>query len=136
MASVLSVLGRSLRLIGAVDVQETLHAEDSVTALSALNAMCRRWEANGLAIGWVTVDLSDDMPSPDEAEEAIVYNLAVRLGPEYGLPSSFGVITTLAQQFLTDLRRDRLAEAPLTLCNDLPLAESYGRWNILTDEAV
>lgn len=134
MATVLSVLTRSLRLIGAVDAMESLSAEDSVTALTALNAMCLRWEANGLALGWTAQTLSGTMPSPDEAEEAIVYNLAVRLAPEYGVPEAFGIITDMARTFLAELRRDRLTEMPLRQASDLPTAVRQGYWDIYTDD--
>ena len=134
MASVLSILGRSLRLIGAVDASESLSAEDSTTALVAMNAMCLRWEANGMALGWTAATLTGNMPSPDEAEECIVYNLATRLAPEYGLPQAFGHIVEEARRSLMELRRDRFTEMPLTLSNDLPSAEYGGRWDITTDE--
>ncbi len=110
---------------------------DSQNAMIALNAMCTRWEANGLALGWVNVTAVDGtMPSPDEAEESIAYNLAVRLGVEYPVPDNWDEIKAQAQTGLMELRRDRMVEMPLILKNDLPIAQNGGRWNIYTDEPV
>lgn len=132
MAKVLAVITRSLRLLKAIDAASAAPAIDVQTGLEALNAMLTRWEANGLALGWANATLTDaDMPTPDEAEEAIAYNLAVTLGPEYPEPSSWGEIKERARQGLAELRRDRLTEMPLRLASDLP--PTCGRWNIFTD---
>jgi hypothetical protein len=102
-------------------------------AIVVLNRMIARWEASGLAMGWSPVSAPDDeMTSPDEAEEAIIYGLACRL-PGYAKPSDFQLVIQQADAFLNDLRRDRAVEMPLTIVSDLPGPESSGRWNIIVD---
>ena len=133
MALVSEIINRSLRLIGAIDALAATDAVDSQTAIVALNALCNRWEANGLAMGWVDVsDPDDTFPAPVEAEEAITYQLALRLAAEYGVAPR-GDVAAFAMESLAALRRDRLAAAPLTLASDLPRPL---HWNIYTDEAV
>jgi len=135
MALVSTIINRSLRLLGAIDPAADTPALDSQTAIVALNSMCTRWEANGLAMGWANVDAVDDtMPSPDEAEEAIVYNLAVRLAPEYAIPAAMPGIADMARQFLSELRRDRIVEMPLTLSHSLPASLRGGQWDITNDD--
>lgn len=132
MATVSKIVSRSLRLLKVLDANEVAEAEQAEQAIDALNAMCTRWEANGLSIGWANVSGPDDtMPSPDEAEEAIVFNLAVRIAGEYSPPSSFASVSEGARLFLAELRRDRLASAPLTLKTDLPAR--CGGYDMYTD---
>lgn len=136
MSTVSQIVARALRLLNVLDAQEAPEASAAVNAIAALNAMCQRWEANGLALGWTRVTVgTDTMPSPDEAEEAIVYQLALRLNGEYGAPLS-NDDKALAKQFLAELRRDRLVEMPLTLDSDAPMPWHGGRWNIYTDSPV
>jgi hypothetical protein len=133
MALVSTVVNRALRLLKAIDAASATPALDHQTAVVALNAMVARWEANGLAMGWAPVSAPDGtLPAPEEAEEALAYNLAVALGPEYPEPSSWGEIKERARISLAELRRDRLTEMPLRQCSDLP--PSRGAWNITTDE--
>lgn len=134
MSTVSDITRRALRLINAIDPNEAPEAEDSDTAIMALNGMCRRWEANGMAIGWNDVaNPSDVMPSPPEADDAITYNLALRLAPEYQTQPS-AVIVQLAGDGLRELRRDRIVAMPLYQCSDAPAGTGSGRWNILTDD--
>jgi hypothetical protein len=129
-----AAINRALRLLGVLDVAESPAAEDSQTAIQALNSMVQRWEANGLAVGWANVSAPDDtLPVPDEAQEAVIYNLAVRIAPEYGMPSQMQYIASEAARMLSELRRDRLVEMPLVQCSDLPKG-LFGQWNITTDE--
>ena len=96
--------------------------------------MCTRWEANGLALGWANVDAADDtMPSPDEAEEAIVYNLALKLAPEYAIPTAMPAIADMARTALMELRRDRITEMPIVMDTTLPRAKHF---DIYTDSYV
>ena len=96
-----------------VDAGEPLDANDSATAIAALNAMMRRWEANGIALGWSDVTLpADNLPAPPEADEAITYNLAVRLRPEYRVSIEPDVIQ-MATDGLALLRRDIRIHSPI-----------------------
>lgn len=100
-------------------------------AIKALNDMLRRWEANGLALGWSDVEeLSDPLPAPPEAAEAIAYSLAVSLAPEYEVPVSQDIARGAAEG-ISALRRDMLVANPLVLRQRLPRC---GRYNIYTDE--
>ncbi|QWN20897.1 hypothetical protein DGM98_12850 [Xanthomonas citri] len=93
--------------------------------------MMRRWEANGLALGWQPVEtLAETLPAPAEAEQAIAYNLALILRPEYGANLEPDVVQT-ANEGLAELRRDMLVANPLVLRQRLP---GCGRYNIYTDE--
>lgn len=134
MSTVSDITRRALRLINAIDANEAPEAEDSDTAIMALNGMCRRWEANGMAMGWNDVsNPSDAMPSPPEADDAITYNLALRLAPEYQTQPSPAVIA-FAAEGLRELQRDRLVEMPLTQTTDAPCgAGGRGRYDIRTD---
>lgn len=128
MASALSLVTRSLRLLQVIDPQQKVSSIDYETAQEALNAMLRRWEANGLALGWQGVDNpSDELPVPPEAEEAIAYQLAMRLAPEYGINPMPAVVQG-AERFMADLLRDRAVEMPLRQTPDTPLAFAYTRW--------
>ena len=113
MAKVQEIVARALRLIQVQDARQPVKAVDMQTGISALNGMCARWEANGLSIGWRPVsNPSDDMPCPVEAEEAITFNLALTLAPEYGTEPPAVVVGTAARG-LGDLRADVKAANPL-----------------------
>lgn len=130
MAQVAKIVARALRLLRVLDANEAPEAEDFETARDALNAMMRRWEANGLALGWQDVqNPSEDIPSPAEADQAIVFNLALTLRPEYGASLDPDVIA-MAQEGLAALRRDVLVANPIELRKRLP---HCGRYNIYTD---
>lgn len=113
MAKVQEIVARALRLIQVQDARQPVKAVDMQTGIAALNSMCARWEANGLAIGWRPVsNPSEDMPCPPEAEEAIAFNLALTLAPEYGTEAP-GIVVGAAARGLSDLRADVKAANPL-----------------------
>lgn len=134
MTTLVSTIVRgALQLLKATDAAAATPPQDMEDAIIILNRMMNRWEASGLACGWSNVAApDDDMPSPDEAEEAIIYGLACRL-PGYAKPSDFQLVIQQADSFLNDLRRDRAVEMPLTMVSDLPGPEAGGRYNIVTD---
>jgi hypothetical protein len=113
MATVSDIVGRALRILRVINPVQPIQASDMETGIAALNAMMRRWEANTLALGWSDVaDGEDTAPLPDEAIEAVVYNLALKLRPEYGADLEPDVIET-ARQGLADLQRDQILATPL-----------------------
>lgn len=120
MTTTATLVGRSLRLIQVIDARQPVKAADMQTAIEALNAMVRRFEADGLALGWQPVaNPSDELPLPPEAEEAVAYNLAVRLAPEYGVDVS-PVVASAAVQGMNDLLRDQMVATPIQPLLDVP----------------
>lgn len=130
MTTAAQIVGRALRLLRVVDPNEAPEAEDFETARVALNSMLRRWEANGLALGWQDVENpADEVYIPAEADQAVAFNLAVMLRAEYGVSLDPDVFA-MATDGLADLRRDMLVANPLVLVPRLPRT---GRYNIYTD---
>ncbi len=108
-----AIVSRALRLIQVVDPRQSVQNVDMETGIAALNAMMRRWEANGMSLGWADVAAPDDeLPVPPEAVEAIAYNLAVTLAPEYATTPDVAVVA-VALQGKGDLRADVKNANPL-----------------------
>jgi hypothetical protein len=85
MTQAIDIIRDALEYIRVSDGSAALDNSDVASALRTLNAMVRAWEADGLALGWSDItDATDDMPTPEEADEAIASNLAVRLASKYG----------------------------------------------------
>lgn len=125
MATVGKIVARALRLIQVIDARQPVKAADMETAIQALNAMLRRWEADGLSLGWLpNANPSEDLVVPEEAEEAIAYNLAVQLAPEYGTAPT-QVVTERAQGGLNDLLRDQAVATPIRPILSAPAAANY-----------
>lgn len=131
MPEVSKIVSRALRLLRVIDPNESPEAEQMVGAIEALNGMMRRWEANGLSLGWSDVSgPSDEVPAPDEAIDAMVFNLATKLRPEYGVALEQDVYV-MADQGLAALRRDVYTSNAHHLKSRLP---RHGRYNIRTDQ--
>ncbi|HTH09268.1 MAG TPA: packaged DNA stabilization gp4 family protein, partial [Acidovorax sp.] len=106
MAKYADAVKRSLRLIQVINPTQQVSASDMQTGIEVLNSMLTRWEADGVALGWAPSIVPDDELSvPDEAIEAVVYNLALRLCPEYGV-EPMPVVVAGAQVGMAALERD------------------------------
>ena len=113
MSTVEKTVSRALRILRVIDARQPVKPADMSTAIDALNGMMTRWEANTLSLGWSNVENpSDEMPVPAEALDAIAYNLAVRLRPEYGTTLDPDTID-MARRGLADLQRDQKRATPL-----------------------
>lgn len=129
MTTATEMVSWALQLIRVVDPGEDLTDYQYNGGRRALNAMLRRWEANGLALGWQDIDNpADPLPLPPEAEQAVAYNLALMLRPLYGATPETDVMRTAATS-LNDLLRDQAVAAPLMpiLSAPWPSAYWYGR---------
>jgi hypothetical protein len=127
MTQVITVVRHALRLLRVIDAETVPEAQQAEDAIDALNRMMTRWEADGLALGWQNVSLPEsDMPTDPMCDEAIGYNLAIRLQPEYGVSLSPAVIAGAASG-LASLRADMLNNRLyITTSPDLPLSEGQG----------
>jgi hypothetical protein len=130
MALVSAIVNGAYEVLTVVDAAGVPDAAEASTAVRVLNQLCARLEANGLALGWKAVDsVTDTLPAPDEAHEALIYQLALRLNGRFGSPMSDDD-KRLAERFLNDLRRDRAVEMPLKQESRLVGCGSY---NVYTD---
>ena len=85
MAKVGPIIAAALRKLRVIDPDSNPEPRQYETAMEELNRLGARWEADGLALGWVAVDNpDDDLPAPVEAERAVILALAVALRGEYG----------------------------------------------------
>lgn len=131
MPATLEIITESLRLLRVIGANEAPDDDDARDSLSALNRMMRRWEASGLSLGWNYVqELTDDLPAPPEAEEAIIYNLAMRMRPMFGKELDPSVMA-MARNGRDALRRDVKVANPLS-----PDANvlRWGLYNIRSDQ--
>src|SRR5690606_26277861 len=120
-----------MRLIGVLDPDEPLEASDVTTGMEALNAMVRRWEANGQSVGWSDVsNPSDELPSPPEVDSCIAYNLAIEIAPEYDA-SVPPLVAMRAAELMNDLRRDNEVATPIEPILDVPTPTgTQGAWRL------
>lgn len=111
MATVDEVYRRALRLIKVLDVGESPSGPAVDVALPILNQMMARWEEDGIAVGWVAVsNTGTTISAPDSALQAIAYNFAVMLAPEYDVEPSSLVVAT-AERERAALERDSIKHA-------------------------
>lgn len=126
MTKVADIIKDALGHLRVIDANEAVEAEDAADAIRALNLMMQRWEGNGIAVGWVNVASPDDMlPAPAAAEEAIGFNLALRLRARYGATLDKDVIES-ARDGKAALMRDMAMTDGFRLGYDLPRASSEG----------
>lgn len=86
MTEVAKIVRDALVQCGQLDATEAPSAEDMADGISALNRMMRGFEVEGLNLGWHDVSSpAEEAPIPPEAEEAVIYNLAMRFCGAYGL---------------------------------------------------
>lgn len=120
MAKVSEIVAGALGLLRVLDATEAPEAEDMETGISALNMMMARWEANGYSVGWSPVaNPADDMPNVPEADETIMYNLAVKLRPRYGVSIDVDVFED-ARRLKSDVLADVFASSPMEMERGIP----------------
>ena len=95
MATASQIIRRALRLIGVMDASQALTANDAQDCLETLNAMLAEWHEAQIGLPDYSLSSITDTLATDAADrEAIAYQLAVRVAPEYGLdiPQAVGVM--------------------------------------------
>lgn len=110
MATANQIIGRALRLIKVVAAGETVEASIAADALAVLNAMLAEWHEAGIGLpDYSFTDLTDTLASDAADHEAISYQLALRLAPEFeGEPSM--AVAAMAQQTFFRLRQRYLPD--------------------------
>lgn len=84
-----SIISRSLRLLRVLDAGEAMEANDAQDALETLNAMLAEWHEAGIGLpDYSLATLTTKLATDAADREAIAYELALRLAPEYGVSLS------------------------------------------------
>lgn len=86
MATAQTIINRALRLCRVIDGEAAMSANDSADALETLNAMLAEWHEAGIGLpDYTLTSLTTELASDVADREAIAYQLALRLAPEYGV---------------------------------------------------
>lgn len=132
MTTVAVIIQDALGLLRVCSATEAPEAEDAQTAIRALNAMMAAWAVDGWELGWVPVqDPADPMPTAELADEAITYNLALRLRARYGVMLEPNVVAmaetgkATVSAFIT--RKVEQDEEPRVSYDDLPAGTGQRR---------
>tara|TARA_B100000780_G_scaffold79934_1_gene54322 strand:+ start:1090 stop:2133 length:1044 start_codon:yes stop_codon:yes gene_type:complete len=86
--SVNRVLTRALRLLSVAQAGESLEAAQVQDSLMSLNAMLATWQSKKIINSAPTLTSGGDMTVAASVVEPIIYNLALRISPEYGVQMS------------------------------------------------
>lgn len=126
MATAQTIINRALRLCRVLDANEAAEAQDAADALATLNAMLAEWHAAQVGLpDYRFSGLTDALATDDADSEAIAFQLAMRISPEYGVDLPPQVVA-MAEQAMGRLRLRYFQ--PGTVTFDLPGETS--RYNI------
>lgn len=104
MATASDIIGRALRLLDVIASGEAVDAAIAADSLSVLNAMLAEWHEAGIGLPDYSLSgLSDTLATDAADSEAIAYQLAIRVAPEYGL-SVRPELAAMARQTMFRLR--------------------------------
>lgn len=111
MATALDVIRRAMRLIGALAEGEVPTAEQAADGLVSLQAMLGEWETRGVRLGSVvdaTYSTADTIPVAVTHLNALAFNLAVVIAPEYGAADRLQVVLPQAERSFDALQAQYL----------------------------
>lgn len=136
MTKVVQIVKSALQKIRVADSNSAPGPNEVADAIDSMNRMVMRWQANGTQLGFSPASSPDDVIAvPIEAELAVIYNLALELGSEYGIPPGQDVVN-LATGYMRDLLRDQLVSTPLQTCGTgapLPERSWASGYDVYTD---
>jgi hypothetical protein len=81
----IQIIGRALRLINVIDANEAIEANIAQDTLETLNGMLAEWHEAQIGLpDYSFATLTDTLATDAADREAIAYQLAIRVAPEYG----------------------------------------------------
>ena len=104
-----------MRLIGALAEGEVPTAEQAADGITALQAMLGDWETRGVRLGSVvdaTLATFTTIPVPVTHLNALAFNLAVTIAPEYGRADALTAIIPQAERAF-DALQAQYASVPI-----------------------
>lgn len=120
-----------MRLIGALAEGEVPTAEQAADGLTALQAMLGEWETRGVRLGSVvdaTYATADTIPVAVTHLNALAFNLAVVIAPEYGAADRLQAVLPQAERSFDALQAQYLV-VPVAII-DPALTSQSGLLNV------
>lgn len=100
MPTAQNIIDRALRILRVTDSSTDTNVEDSTTALDALNVLLAEWHVAQIGVpDYVMADLTTESNSDAADRDAIAYQLAIRIAPEYGVELSPAAQVMAAESF-------------------------------------
>jgi len=124
--------------IGLASYVFDLQPQDLQTALRRLDAMMAEWNAKGIRLGYPIPanpqqsELDEETFVPDSANEAIITNLGIRIGPGFGKTVSMDTKIVAKQGYNTLLSRATVP-AEQQLPGTMPSGAGNKPWRVYDD---
>jgi hypothetical protein len=124
--------------IGLASYVFDLQPQDLQTALRRLDAMMAEWNAKGIRLGYPIPsnpqqsDLDEETFVPDSANEAIITNLGIRIGPGFGKSVAMDTKVIAKQGYNTLLSRAAIP-AQQQLPGTMPSGQGNKPWRVYDD---
>jgi hypothetical protein len=123
VARAIDVIQRALRIIGVAQSTEALESDVAADALSVFNDLLAEWYGNIAIPDYSISGLTTTLTINDGDKEALAYQLAIRLAPEYGEQISPD-IAAVAQESMQRLRNRYFVQGTVDL-SELPVANTF-----------
>lgn len=100
MPTAQNIIDRALRILRVTDASTDTNMEDSTTALDALNVLLAEWHVAQIGVpDYVLENLTTQSNSDAADRDAMAYQLAIRLAPEYAVELSPSAQVAAAESF-------------------------------------
>lgn len=123
MTTTAQIVERAYRKVGIVAHDDAMTADQGAGGVYALNAMMHGWGAFGITYEHTDLSLTDTFPMPDKWHEGVVYMLAQRLAPD------FGMIGPDADRWFRALQAGYSEIEPMTFDAALTNTPTQRRWS-------
>jgi hypothetical protein len=121
-----NLIRRAMRLTGMLDANGTPSAEDMADAIDTLEALFAEWRGADIMVPDYAIDGPDDELTIDAADrEAVAYQLAVRLAPEYQSSMSAEAQSSMTESWSRFMHR--YFQPGRSDLRELPM--DVGRWS-------
>ena len=89
--------------------EQPIQSNEASDSIRYLNRMMAGWSSKGIDLGFTPiVSLGDAMTVPDGALEGIVFNLAIKIAPQYDVPVTIDLRIAAKDAYQTILRIARI----------------------------
>jgi hypothetical protein len=138
MARKIELINRALDEIGiASSTNMPAEVEDTLSALPTLQSMMARWLSQGINLGYnfqeptttnpnLKPDLNDESNLPLWTEDAVVYELGLKLGSRYGKPVS-RELKVMAKEAMDELLIAIVNVPQMPRPGTMPIGSGYKR---------